>query len=185
MSEGFTLWFTGLSGAGKSTLANLVADELRASAVIESRSSMATKSAPTFPRGWVFPRKTAIPTSGESDMSATSRTERRYRDLGRDLPVSRVRDEVRGMHRQFLRSLRQMPDPTLAERDVKGLYKKHWLAKSRTLPASPIPTKTPLKAELIAQSRSETKEQEPKRACSPRSKQRNSSSGRRCAMSTA
>ena len=29
MSEGFTLWFTGLSGAGKSTLANLVADELR------------------------------------------------------------------------------------------------------------------------------------------------------------
>src|SRR5579862_8406554 len=30
MSDGFTLWFTGLSGAGKSTLANLVADELRA-----------------------------------------------------------------------------------------------------------------------------------------------------------
>src|ERR1700675_4524980 len=30
MSEGFTLWFSGLSGAGKSTLANLVADELRA-----------------------------------------------------------------------------------------------------------------------------------------------------------
>src|ERR1700682_6121274 len=29
MSEGFTLWFTGLSGAGKSTLANLVAEELR------------------------------------------------------------------------------------------------------------------------------------------------------------
>jgi sulfate adenylyltransferase len=28
MSEGFTLWFTGLSGAGKSTLANLVAEEL-------------------------------------------------------------------------------------------------------------------------------------------------------------
>src|SRR3984885_15687959 len=29
MSEGFTLWFTGLSGAGKSTLANLAAEELR------------------------------------------------------------------------------------------------------------------------------------------------------------
>src|SRR5712692_4391853 len=29
MSDGFTLWFTGLSGSGKSTLANLVADELR------------------------------------------------------------------------------------------------------------------------------------------------------------
>src|SRR5258708_19873371 len=29
MSEGFTLWFTGLSGAGKSTIANLVAGELR------------------------------------------------------------------------------------------------------------------------------------------------------------
>src|SRR5260221_6153287 len=30
MSEGFTLWFTGLSGAGKSTLANLAAEKLRA-----------------------------------------------------------------------------------------------------------------------------------------------------------
>ena len=29
MSEGFTLWFTGLSGAGKSTLAGMAADELR------------------------------------------------------------------------------------------------------------------------------------------------------------
>src|SRR6266851_1958647 len=29
MSEGFTLWFTGLSGAGKSTLAGLAAEELR------------------------------------------------------------------------------------------------------------------------------------------------------------
>src|SRR4030081_3699732 len=29
MSEGFTLWFTGLSGAGKSTLAWLAAEELR------------------------------------------------------------------------------------------------------------------------------------------------------------
>src|SRR5215472_17366950 len=29
MSDGFTLWFTGLSGAGKSTLAWLAAEELR------------------------------------------------------------------------------------------------------------------------------------------------------------
>lgn len=29
MTEGLTLWFTGLSGAGKSTLAGLVAEELR------------------------------------------------------------------------------------------------------------------------------------------------------------
>src|SRR5262245_36824696 len=29
MSEGFTLWFTGLSGAGKSTLANLLVPALR------------------------------------------------------------------------------------------------------------------------------------------------------------
>jgi adenylylsulfate kinase len=30
MTEGFTVWFTGLSGAGKSTLATALADELRA-----------------------------------------------------------------------------------------------------------------------------------------------------------
>src|SRR5438046_9664181 len=29
MSEGFTLWFTGVSGAGKSTLAGMAAEELR------------------------------------------------------------------------------------------------------------------------------------------------------------
>ena len=56
-------------------------------------------------------------------------------------PYREVRDEVRARIPNFVEVFVECPVEVLAERDVKGLYKRAlWPARSRISPASPIPT---------------------------------------------
>ncbi len=159
MSEGFTLWFTGLSGSGKSTLANLVADELRNRGhrveVLDGDEVRTNLS-----KGLGFSkedRDTNIRRIGyvckllaRNGVIAISAAISPYRD---------VRDEVRKMHDQFFEVFVECPLDTLVERDVKGLYKKAIAGEIKNFTGVSDPYEEPLKAELVVNSAKETREQ--------------------------
>ena len=74
-------------------------------------------------------------------------------------PYREIRDEVRGDARPLLRGLRRMSDHTLAERDVKGLYKKALAGEIKNFTGVSDPYEAPLNPEITHHSDTETKEQ--------------------------
>ncbi len=159
MSEGFTLWFTGLSGSGKSTLANLVADELRSRGhrveVLDGDEVRTNLS-----KGLGFSkedRDTNIRRIGyvckllaRNGVIAISAAISPYRD---------VRDEVRKMHDRFFEVFVECPLDTLVERNVKGLYKKAIAGEIKNFTGVSDPYEAPLNAELIVNSSTESREE--------------------------
>ncbi|HZE69297.1 MAG TPA: adenylyl-sulfate kinase [Pyrinomonadaceae bacterium] len=127
-NRGFTLWLTGLSGAGKTTLAAILVTELRARDVLvevldgdEVRTNLS--------KGLGF--------SKEDRDTNIRRIGYVCRLLSRNgvvtisaaiSPYSATRDEVRRSVEQdgaqFIEVFVKCPIAVLAERDVKGLYKK-------------------------------------------------------------
>ena len=159
MSEGFTLWFTGLSGSGKSTLANLAADELRNRGhrveVLDGDEVRTNLS-----KGLGFSkedRDTNIRRIGyvckllaRNGVIAISAAISPYRE---------VRDEVRKMHDSFVEVFVECPLETLVERDVKGLYKKAIAGEIKNFTGVSDPYEAPLKAELVVNSARESREE--------------------------
>ena len=159
MSEGFTLWFTGLSGAGKSTLANLVAEELRrrghrveildgdeVRTNLSKGLGFSKEDRDTNIRriGWVC---RLLARNGVIAISAAIS------------PYREIRDEVRAMHDRFFEVFVQCPVPTLAERDVKGLYKKALAGEIKNFTGVSDPYEEPLKPELTLNSDTEKVEE--------------------------
>jgi adenylyl-sulfate kinase len=159
MNEGFTLWFTGLSGAGKSTLANMLADELRARGhrveVLDGDEVRTNLS-----KGLGFSkedRDTNIRRIGyvcnllaRNGVIAISAAISPYRE---------VRDEVRGLHKRFFEVFVKCPIDTLAERDVKGLYKKALKGEIANFTGISDPYEEPLNPELVVETHLESREQ--------------------------
>jgi adenylylsulfate kinase len=159
MSEGFTLWFTGLSGSGKSTLANLVADELRNRGhrveVLDGDEVRTNLS-----KGLGFSkedRDTNIRRIGyvckllaRNGVIAISAAISPYRD---------VRDEVRKMHDRFFEVFVECPLDTLLERDVKGLYKKAIAGEIKNFTGVSDPYEEPLNAELVVNSSTQSRDE--------------------------
>src|ERR1700676_707491 len=149
MDQGFTLWFTGLSGAGKSTLANLVADELRrrghrveildgdeVRTNLSKGLGFSKEDRDTNIRriGWVC---RLLARNGVIAISAAIS------------PYREIRDEVRAMHDNFFEVFVQCPVPTLAERDVKGLYKKALAGEIKNFTSVSDPYEEPLNPEVV------------------------------------
>src|SRR5579863_8233187 len=155
MSEGFTLWFTGLSGAGKSTLANLAAAELRQRGhrveVLDGDEVRTNLS-----KGLGFSkedRDTNIRRIGyvcrllaRNGVVAISAAISPYRD---------IRNEVRAAHQRFFEVFVKCPLDTLVERDVKGLYKKALKGEIGSFTGVSDPYEEPLSPELVIESDSE------------------------------
>lgn len=123
-TTGFTIWFTGLSGAGKSTISDIVERELRERGhrvevldgdVVRTNLSkglgFSKEDRDTNIRriGWVCQVLT------RNDVVAIAAAISPYRA---------VRDEVRDAVGRFVEVYVEAPIEVLAERDVKGLYKK-------------------------------------------------------------
>jgi adenylylsulfate kinase len=123
MSQGFTLWFTGLSGAGKSTLAQAIRDEMTARGrrveILDGDEIRTTLS-----KGLGFSkedRDTNIRRIGyvarllsRNGVVAIAAAISPYRD---------VRDEVRRAHEvPFVETFVDCPLDELVRRDKKGLY---------------------------------------------------------------
>jgi len=159
MSEGFTLWFTGLSGAGKSTLANLVAEELRRRGhrveVLDGDEVRTNLS-----KGLGF--------SKEDRDTNIRRIGYVCRLLARNgviaisaaiSPYRAIRDEVRAQHDQFFEVFVKCPIETLTERDVKGLYRKALAGEIKGFTGIDDPYEEPLRPELVVETHIETPRQ--------------------------
>src|SRR5579863_5205922 len=159
MSDGFTLWFTGLSGAGKSTLAGLTAEELRRLGYrVEVLDGDEVRT--HLSKGLGFSkedRDTNIRRIGyvcnllaRNGVIAISAAISPYRE---------VRDEVRGLHQRFFEVFVRCTIDKLVERDVKGLYKKALAGEIKHFTGVSDPYEEPLKPELIVDSSTETVDQ--------------------------
>jgi adenylylsulfate kinase len=159
MSEGFTLWFTGLSGAGKSTLANLTAAELRQRGhrveVLDGDEVRTNLS-----KGLGFSkedRDTNIRRIGyvcrllaRNGVIAISAAISPYRD---------IRDEVRREHDRFFEVYVKCTLDALVERDVKGLYKKAIAGEIKNFTGVSDPYEEPLSPELVVETHRETRDE--------------------------
>jgi adenylylsulfate kinase len=156
MSDGFTLWFTGLSGAGKSTLANLASEELRRRGHrVEILDGDEVRT--NLSKGLGFSkedRDTNIRRIGyvckllaRNGVIAVSAAISPYRA---------IRDEVRGQHERFFEVYMKCPLDKLIERDVKGLYKKALKGELPAFTGVSDPYEEPLNPELVIESHIET-----------------------------
>jgi len=158
MSEGFTLWFTGLSGAGKSTIANLVAGELRTRGHrVEILDGDEVRT--NLSKGLGFSkedRDTNIRRIGyvcnllaRNGVIAISAAISPYRE---------IRDEIRRNHRRFFEVYMKCSIEKLSERDVKGLYKKALAGEIKNFTGISDPYEEPLNPELVLDSGTENVE---------------------------
>ena len=108
MSEGFTLWFTGLSRPGKSTISTLVEQELRARGLPASSCSTATWSANL--KGLGFSRRTATRTFADRLRLPAPEPERRRGDRRVHLAVPRDPGRGPGRDRAVRRGVRRVSD---------------------------------------------------------------------------
>ena len=159
MSEGFTLWFTGLSGAGKSTLANRIAEDLRKRGHrVEILDGDEVRT--NLSKGLGFSkedRDTNIRRIGyvckllaRNGVIAISAAISPYRE---------IRDEVRRAHDRFFEVYVKCSLDKLVERDVKGLYKKAIAGEIKSFTGVSDPYEEPFSPELIVESDRESVEE--------------------------
>jgi len=160
MSKGFVLWFTGLSGAGKTTLSSLLATELRTRGLnVEILDGDEVRT--NLSKGLGF--------SKEDRDTNIRRIGYVSRLLARNnvaviaaaiSPYREVRDEVRraisGNGAAFIEVFVKCSIDVLAERDVKGLYKKALAGELQGFTGVSDPYEEPLHPEVIVETDVET-----------------------------
>lgn len=160
--KGFTLWLTGLSGAGKTTLAALLATELRARGVsVEVLDGDEVRT--NLSKGLGF--------SKEDRDTNIRRIGYVCRLLSRNgvgavsaaiSPYSAIRDEVRRAVEQdgaaFIEVFVKCPIAVLAERDVKGLYKKALAGELKGFTGVSDPYEEPLAPDVVVETDRESVE---------------------------
>ncbi len=159
MTKGFTIWFTGLSGAGKTTVSRLVEKELRARGYrVEVLDGDIVRE--NLSKGLGFSkedRDTNIRRIGfvcelltRNDVIAIAAAISPYRA---------IRDENRAKIGRFVEVYCKAPIEVLAERDVKGLYKKALAGEIKNFTGVNDPYEPPLKPEVLIESDKETPKQ--------------------------
>lgn len=154
--KGFTVWFTGLSGAGKTTLAQKLVPALKARGhKVELLDGDVVRT--NLSKGLGFSkedRDTNIRRIGfvcnllsRNGVVAVASAISPYRE---------VRDEVRENIGRFVEVYVECPIPVLAERDVKGLYKKALAGEIKNFTGVDDPYEAPLKAEVTVHSDKES-----------------------------
>ena len=157
--QGFTLWFTGLSGAGKTTLARIIETKLKARGhKVEVLDGDIIRT--NLSKGLGFSkedRDTNIRRIGfvcslltRNDVVAIAAAISPYRE---------VREEVRSQVGSFVEVFVSCPIEVLAERDVKGLYKKALAGELKNFTGVDDPYEEPLTAEVVVRTDLETPEE--------------------------
>jgi len=157
--EGFTLWFTGLSGAGKSTISQIIFDRLRELGrrvelldgdVVRTHLSkglaFSREDRDTNIRriGWVCE---VLSRNGVIAIAAAIS------------PYRAVRDEVRSRIDRFVEVYVDCPLEVVAERDVKGLYRRAMNGEIAQFTGVSDPYEPPLNPEVRVDSSKELPEQ--------------------------
>ncbi|HYO80867.1 MAG TPA: adenylyl-sulfate kinase [Bryobacteraceae bacterium] len=159
MHKGFTLWFTGMSGAGKSTISEVVHARLReAGARVELLDGDVVRT--NLSKGLGF--------SKEDRDTNVRRIGFVCELLSRNgviaivaaiSPYREVREEVRGRIGNFVEVYVHCPIEVLAERDVKGLYKKALAGEIPSFTGVSDPYEPPASPEVTIDSSRQTVEE--------------------------
>ncbi|MFN3326058.1 MAG: adenylyl-sulfate kinase [Bryobacteraceae bacterium] len=159
MHKGFTLWFTGLSGAGKSTISQIVYGRLReAGAKVELLDGDVVRT--HLSKGLGF--------SKEDRDENVRRIGFVCELLSRNgviavvaaiSPYRAVREEVRARIGNFVEVYAHCPIEVLAERDVKGLYKRALAGEIPGFTGISDPYEPPANPEVTIDSSRETVEE--------------------------
>jgi adenylyl-sulfate kinase len=151
-TTGFTLWFTGLSGSGKSTIAHLLETELRNRGhkvevldgdVVRTHLSKGLgfskedRDTNILRIGWV------CEVLSRNDVVAIGAAISPYRA---------IRDQVRANIGRFVEVYVEAPLEVLADRDVKGLYRKAMAGEIKGFTGVDDPYEEPLNPEVICHS---------------------------------
>jgi adenylyl-sulfate kinase len=165
--RGFTVWFTGLSGAGKTTLAWALAVELGARGLkVEILDGDEVRT--NLSKGLGFSKE-----DRDTNIRRIGYVSRLLARNGAGViaaaisPYREVRDEVRRSIESegagFIEVFVKCPIDVLAERDVKGLYKKALAGEIKEFTGVSDPYEEPLDPEVIVETERETVEQSAKK----------------------
>jgi adenylyl-sulfate kinase len=157
--KGFTLWFTGLSGAGKTTLARLVDAELRGRGLnVEVLDGDVVRT--NLSKGLGFSKEDRDTNIRRIGFVCNLLTRNGVVAIAAAIsPYRAIRDEVRVQIGSFVEVYIACPIDVLAERDVKGLYKKALAGEIKNFTGIDDPYEEPFNAEIVIHSDSETPEQ--------------------------
>jgi adenylyl-sulfate kinase len=153
--KGFTLWFTGMSGAGKSTISERIFDRLKSSgAKVELLDGDIVRT--HLSKGLGFSkedRDTNIRRIGfVCELLSRNGV---IAVVAAISPYRAVREEVRGNIGDFVEVYVHCPIEVLAERDVKGLYKKALAGEIASFTGVSDPYEPPANPEVTVDSSSE------------------------------
>jgi phosphoadenosine phosphosulfate reductase len=159
MHKGFTLWFTGMSGAGKSTISRLMELKLRQfGARVEVLDGDVVRT--HLSKGLGYSKEDrdenvrrigfVCELLARNGVIAVAAAISPYRD---------VRDEVRARIPNFVEVFVECPVEVLAQRDVKGLYRRALAGEIPQFTGISDPYEPPLSPEVTVNSSRETPEQ--------------------------
>ena len=160
MSQGFTLWFTGLSGAGKTTLTNEIIPQLKARGVkVEVLDGDEVRT--NLSKGLGFSKE-----DRDTNIRRIGYVARLLSRNGVGVivaaisPYAAVRDEVRkdveANGAAFVEVFVKASLDTLVGRDVKGLYKKAIAGEIANFTGVSDPYEAPEHPEVLVSSDTET-----------------------------
>jgi adenylylsulfate kinase len=152
MTEGFTIWLTGLPGSGKSTLASLAAEELRRRGYrVEILDGVEVRTHLSKDLGFSKQDRDA----NIRRIGYVSKLLSRNGVIAITAAISpyrETRDEVRRQHQRFVEVYVKCSLEKLFERDEKGLYAKALKGEIPFFTGVSDPYEEPLSPELVIES---------------------------------
>ena len=150
--KGFTIWFTGLSGAGKSTLARLVEADLRERGMmVEVLDGDVVRT--HLSKGLGFSKEDRDTNIRRIGWVCEVLSRNNVVSIAAAIsPYRAVRDEIRSKVGNFVEVYVECPIETLADRDVKGLYRKALAGEIKNFTGVDDPYEAPLHPEVVCNS---------------------------------
>jgi adenylyl-sulfate kinase len=152
MHKGFTLWFTGMSGAGKSTVSERIFDRLRSNgAQVELLDGDVVRT--HLSKGLGFSKEDRDTNIRRIGFVCELLTRNGVIAIVAAIsPYRAVREEVRSRIASFVEVYVTCPIEVLAERDVKGLYKKALAGEIPSFTGVSDPYEPPVNPEITIDS---------------------------------
>lgn len=159
MSEGFTLWFTGLSGAGKSTISEIVERRLRERGQrVERLDGDIVRT--NLSKGLGFSKEDRDENVRRIGFVCQLLSRNGIAAIAAAIsPYREIRDEVRSTTERFVEVYVECPIDTLVERDVKGLYKKALAGEIKNFTGVSDPYEPPLNPDVVVKTSQQTPDQ--------------------------
>jgi adenylyl-sulfate kinase len=156
MHKGFTIWLTGLSGAGKSTIAEILDQRLReAGAEVELLDGDVVRT--HLSKGLGFSKEDRDTNIRRIGFVCELLSRHGVIAITAAIsPYRAVRDEIRARIGDFVEVYVECPLEVVAERDVKGLYRKALAGEIPNFTGVSDPYEPPLAPEVTVNSSRET-----------------------------